>query len=134
MTQFDVEQALFGETGPDEFRLLARSPAFADKWLARAEDICRLFGSRPQGVRCPGCVFAVPFERNSIAVAQVADQTDIPERLCFRLLVISLDLYAHRIGDPFQVAERFPPPWQTRAELPGLIWPDVPPAARSVEQ
>src|SRR5262249_4847707 len=38
------------------------------------------------------------------------------------------------MGDPFEVAERFPPPWPARGELPALSWPDEAPAFRAVER
>lgn len=127
MTPFDVEQSLYRRTSAD-YQLLARSPGFADAWLPRAEEICQGFGEPPEGVRCPACVFAVPFWEDAVAVVQVTDQPG----LMVRLLVLRLDLYAHWIGDPFQVAERFPPSWSARGELPTLAWPNEPPAPRSV--
>src|SRR5262245_3902316 len=54
--------------------------------------------------------------------------------LGFRMLVLPRAGYIRLMGDPFAVADHFPPDWSTRGELPSLTWPEdrgVPP--RTVE-
>src|SRR5437868_14130423 len=110
MAEFDIEQGVILQSGSEAYELQARSPGFPDAWLPRAEELCRGFGRRPSGVRCPACVFAAPFDKRSVAVVQVADQAEPIDTLGFRLLVLSTDLYAW-IGDPFHIAERFALEW-----------------------
>ncbi len=135
-----IEQALYGTEGPSGYHFLARSPGFLDEWLPAAERLCTGFGERPADTAVAGCVFALPFAGNRVAVVQVADQgkdsAGRPGALAFRLLVLPLPLYQVAIGgDPFQVADSFPPPWQTRGELPTLEWPGpFQPPHRTVEQ
>src|SRR5262249_15630369 len=54
--------------------------------------------------------------------------------LAFYLLVLPRAEYAAWHGDPFAVAERFPPQWQARGELPALIYPSEVPPPRTVEK
>jgi hypothetical protein len=133
-----IEQALYGGQDAGGYRFLARSPGFRDEWLAEAEQLCTGFGERPPGVACPASVFAQPLGKQHVAVVQVADQgtddTGRPGALGFRLLVIGRAPYTNLIGDPFAVAERFPPPWQARGELPSLAWPTEPLPPRTVAQ
>jgi hypothetical protein len=121
-----IEQAIYGGQGQGGYRFLARSPGFREEWLGEAERLCTGFGERPAGVSCPGCVFARPFDRERVAVVQVADQgaddAGRPGALGFRLLVLPKRLYADVGGDPFFIAERLPPPWPARGELPTLEW------------
>jgi hypothetical protein len=133
-----MEHALYGCPAGGGYRFLAKSEGFVDEWLPLAEQVCMGFGERPAGATCPGCVFAQPFGRRHIAVVQAADQgTDDagrPGALAFYLLVMPWSEYAATWdGDPFALAERFPPPWQARGDLPALTDPcEAPP--RTVEQ
>jgi len=134
-----IEQALYGTEGPTGYHFLARSPGFGDDWLAEAERLCTGFGERPAEITVADCVFALPFAARRVAVVQVADlgkdNTGRPGALGFRLLVLPLPLYQAIGGDPFQIAEAFPPPWQARGELPVLEWPGpFAPPQRTVEQ
>jgi hypothetical protein len=121
-----IEQAIYGSQGGAGYRFLARSPGFREEWLGEAERLCTGFGERPAGVSCPGCVFARPFGRENLAVVQVADQgaddAGRPGALGFRLLVLPRRLYEAIGGDPFFIADRLPPPWPARGELPALEW------------
>ena len=125
-----IEQAIYSNAGGGGYRFQARSPGFLDEWLAEAERLCTGFGERPAGVACPSCVFARPFGPRHVAVVQVADQgrddAGRPGALGFRLLILPQRLYADLGGDPFLLAEQFPPPWQDRETLPTLT--DVRPA------
>jgi hypothetical protein len=132
-----IEQALYAGLQTDGYRFLARSPGFRDDWLVEAERLCAGFGEKPAGVACPGSVFARPFDRHHVAIVQASDQglddTGRPGALGFYLLIIRLSLYVELGGDPFFIAEQFPPSWQARGELPSLTWSAGPPPARTVE-
>lgn len=98
-------------------RVVARSDGFDD---AEAERIAVLFGPRPEQVACPLAHFACPFSRNQVAVVRVADQPD--GALGFRFLILTRDLYKH-LGNPFAIADRYPPDWAATGALPTLAWP-----------
>lgn len=121
-----IEQAIYGGQDTGGYRFLARSAGFRDDWLAEAERLCTGFGERPAGVACPGCVFAQPFARHHVAIVQAADQgaddSGRPGALAFYLLILPRSLYREQGGDPFFLAEQFPPPWSARGELPCLTW------------
>jgi hypothetical protein len=138
MSSIIVEQALYGAFDGGGYRFVARSPGFREEWLAEAERLCVGFGERPAGVACPAAVFAQPLGRRHVAVVQAADQgTDDagrPGALGFHLLVLGRNDYQAVGGDPFQLADRQPPPWQARGELPSLSWPAEPLPPRTVEQ
>jgi hypothetical protein len=139
MSAIAIEQAIYGNPERGGFRFLARSPGFVDDWLPLAEKMSSGFGDRPAGLACPGCVFAQPFGPRHIAVVQAADlgsdDADRPGALGFRFLVLSRRDYTDLTGDPFLLAERFPPNWSARGDLPALSWPhDSPPGRRTVAQ
>jgi hypothetical protein len=131
-----IQQALYGSLDAGGYRFLARSTGFTDDWLAEAERLCTGFGERPAGVACPACIFARPFLCGYVAVVQAADQgTDDagrPGALGFRILVVPAAVYRDLGGDPFLIADAFPPPWQARGELPELTWTADPPPPRTV--
>jgi hypothetical protein len=135
MSNIPVEQAIYANT-VGGYRFLARSPGFLDDWLPVAEQLCTGFGERPAGVACPSAVFAQPLGADHVVVVQVADRgtddTGRPGALGFRLLVLPRQAY-QAIGDPFVVAERFPPSWDAR-DLPTLSWPAVPLPLRTVAE
>jgi hypothetical protein len=132
-----IEQALYGSLDSGGYRFLAQSPGFGEEWLREAERICTGFGERPAGVSCPECVFALPFLSGKVAVVQVADQgrddAGRPGALGFRLLVLPVALYQDLSGDPFWIADQYPPPWSVRGDLPVLEWTAGPPASRIVQ-
>jgi hypothetical protein len=131
-----IEQALYGDQDKGGYRFLARSPGFRNDWLAEAERLCTGFGERPSGIACPGCVFARPFARHHVAIVQAADQgqddTGRPGALAFYLLILPRALYRDLGGDPFFIADQFPPLWQARGELPCLTWMVGAPPTRTV--
>ena len=98
-------------------RVLARSDGFDDP---EAERLAVLYGRPPTGVVCPQAHFARPFGRKHVAVVQVSDRGGAG--LALRFLVLHRDLYRH-LGDPFAVADRFPPDWAAVGPLPVLEWP-----------
>jgi hypothetical protein len=136
MPDIPIEQAIYGGHDPGGYRFLARSPGFLDEWLGEAERLCAGFGERPAGVTCAGAVFARPLGNKHVAVVQVADRgaddAGRPGALAFRLLVLSHEAYVILGGDPFALAERFPPSWEARGELPALSRPAEPPPRRTV--
>ena len=132
-----IEQAVYGSQDVGGYRFLARSPGFAEAWLPAAERLCTGFGERPSGVACPLAVFAQPLDAKHVAVIQIADQgrddAGRPGALAFRLLVLPRTLYADLEGDPFRIAEAFPPEWAARGEVPSLEWTAGPMPRRTVE-
>ncbi len=87
-----------------------------------AERLAVLYGRPSAGVACPLAHFARPFGVRHVAVVQVADRHD---GLALRFLVLAADLYRH-LGDPFAIADRFPPNWTATGPLPLLEWPPAP--------
>jgi hypothetical protein len=131
-----IEQAIYGSQAAGDYRLLARSPGFLEEWLPAAVRLCSGFGERLGGMACPECVFARPFGKRHVAVVQVADQgvnhAGRPAALAFRFLILARSDYQNLGGDPFLLADRFPPPWAARGDLPALPWPAELPPARTV--
>lgn len=112
-----IEQAV-GSRGHE---LAARSPGIDD---AVADQLARLiddFGPPPAGPT----LFVRPIGDRHTAVARTAAGQ------CYFLVFVTA-LY-RIIGDPFLIAQRFPPPWGARGELPTLEWPDEPLRRRTVE-
>jgi hypothetical protein len=131
-----IEQALYGSQDTGGYRFLARSPGFRDEWLTDAERFCTGFGERPSGVACSSSLFALPFGSRHVAIIRVADQghddTGRPGALGFYLLIVPRSLYVELGGDPFHIAEQFPPPWSARDDLPTLTWNGPAPPPRTV--
>jgi hypothetical protein len=132
-----IEQAIYGSHDTGGYRFLARSPGFREDWQSEAELLCTRFGERPAGIACPAAVFARPFAQDQVAIVQVADQgsddAGRPGALAFRLLILPASLYADLGGDPFHLAEQFPPSWQARQLLDSLDLPGTRAPARAVE-
>jgi hypothetical protein len=82
-------------------------------------------------------VFARPFGPGHVAVVQAADQgrddAGRPGALSFRLLILPRALYEDLGGDPFALADPFPPSWEARGELPALGWTAGVPPRRTVD-
>src|SRR5262245_57552367 len=133
MPEIPVEQALCSSDGTDACRLLARSPGFLDEWQPEAQRLCSGFGSRPAGVTCSSSVFAQPFGKKHVAVVHAADGNQ-PGTMLFHLLIVPRAEYESSIGDPFVLADRFPPAWQARGDLPPLAWPAEPLPRRTVAE
>ena len=136
MQTLTIEHALYGSQPGGGYRFLARSAGFLDAWLPQAERLCMGFGERPPGVACPACIFAQPFGKRHAAVIQVADQgaddAGRPGALAFYLVVLPRVVYEAWGGDPFTLAERFPPLWRARGELAPFIDAGELPAPRSI--
>src|SRR5262249_33905778 len=50
------------------------------------------------------------------------------------LRILTRQDYARLTGDPFLIADHFPPPWQQRGALSTLTWPEEPLPPRTVAQ
>ncbi len=111
-----IQQAL-AVTDTRGVRIVAQTDDFD---APEAERIAVLFGSPPEGVACPQSHFACPFGKKHVAVVTVEDRP--AGALGFRFLVLSRELYKH-LGDPFAVADRYPPDWNTTGVLADLAWP-----------
>ena len=111
-------------------KVLARTDDFD---VPEGERIAVLFGQRPAGVPCPLAHFATPFGKAHVAVVTVADRPGSGDPLAFRFLLLSRELYAF-LGDPFAVADRYPPNWSASGTLPVLEWPMETLPERTVEQ
>ena len=133
-----IEQAVYGSQDVGGYRFLARSAGFAEAWLPAVERLCTGFGERPVGVSCPMAVYAQPLGAKHVAVIQAADQgrddAGRPGALAFRVLVLPRALYADLGGDPFHIAEAFPPAWEARGEVPTLTWTFGPPPPLTIEE
>ena len=108
-------------TGPKGPCVVARSANFLPEWDAAAAQMCERFGYRPAGVRCPDALFAYPLLRSHVAVVQVAELGDT--ELSFRFLVLPRKVY-EALGDPFAIADRYPPNWSAHGDLESLEWSD----------
>jgi hypothetical protein len=122
-----IEQALL-VSDVRGVRVAAQSDGFD---AAEAERVAVLYGRPPAGVACPLAHFAQPFGARHVAVVQGADRPD--GSLGLRFLVLAADLYRH-LGDPFAVADRFPPDWFAAGSLPVLEWPPAPLPPRTVAE
>ena len=109
-------------------RVLAQTDDFD---APEAERVAVLFGARPEGVACPLAHFACPFGATHVAVVRVEDRPG--GRLGFRFLVLSRELYQH-LGDPFAIADRYPPDWNATGALADLAWPVEVLPERTLEQ
>jgi hypothetical protein len=130
MPEDTIEQGLLEPTSAG-WELKARSPGWRDDWQPEIERLCSGFGRPPVGEHLPLCVFAQPLGRDHVAVIQAAADGALPV-LRFHALVLPNPLYS-RIGDPFAIAEQFPPPWGARVVLPTLAWTEDLPD-RSIER
>ena len=133
-----VEQAVYHRQADAPPALVARSPGFADAWLAEVEGLLTDFGERPLGTACPSAVFAHPLGAEHVIVVQVADLASEPPArpppLGFRVLVLPRAAYRQYLGDPFAVADRFPPAWHPAGALDALSMPAEPLPPRTVAQ
>jgi hypothetical protein len=137
-TAIVIEQAIVGARNGSGLRVLAHSPDFANDWHSEAEKISSAFGERAEGTACPNAMFAHPFLKDRVAIVQVADQgvdaVGRPGSLAFRFLVLSRSAYVELSGDPFQIADSFPPYWEVKNPLPTLYLSQEAVRPRSVEQ
>src|SRR5437764_854199 len=117
MADIVFQETVYLRAAGEAPRLRSRSAGFVDAWLPEVETMLLGFGERPTGVACPGAVFARPLGKEHVAIVQVADQTD--GALGYHLIVLARTAYRGFLGDPFALAERLPPPWDSQgADLP----------------
>ena len=110
-----------------------RTIAYSDGFdVPEAERIAVLFGQRLPGVACPLAHFACPLGSTHVAVVTVADRPGSGDPLAFRFLFLGRELYQH-LGDPFAIADHFPPDWSANGLLSMLDWPPRPLPKRTVE-
>ncbi|MGE3803244.1 MAG: hypothetical protein AB7K24_01080 [Gemmataceae bacterium] len=138
MDDIPLHQALYGGHAAGGYRFLGQSLDFKEEWLPVAEQLCTGFGERPAGILCPSALFAQPFDKQHVAVVQVADQgqddAGRPGALAFRLLIVRRDDYVNWIGDPFELSDRFPPDWNARGQLDTLYWARAAVPNRTVQE
>ena len=115
-----IAQALLNTrpTGPS---VVARSGNFLPEWDVVTTHMCERFGHRSPGVHCQDALFAYPLLGSHVAVVQVTEQGDT--ELSFRVLVLHRKVY-DALGDPFVIADRYPPNWAARGDLASLEWPE----------
>lgn len=117
---------LLDRSGP---AVVAKSDSVPFAWENSANTATVRYGSRPAGLKVPEAIFAVPLGKGHVAIANV---TEVNDSLGFRFLFLNRKLY-DALGDPFQIADKFPPEWAARGALPLLEWPEEPLPPRRVE-
>ncbi len=143
MSVIPFEEAVFLRADGHVPELQASSPGFSAEWLVEAERLVTCFGDRPAAVRlppatlapssgsdrwsvtagvtCPQAVFALPLGDKHAAVVHVADQTGDQagggSALGFHFLVLPRSDYRRYFGDPFELARRLPPAWDSAGAL-----------------
>jgi hypothetical protein len=113
-----IAQAVLGDGD-----LFLHSADFDPDWRGEAERVVEGFGL-PPNVSAPDCLFAVPFLRRRVAVVSASGRR-------FRFLVLPRALY-DVIPDPFAIAGRFPPRWESSGPLESFEWPEEPLPRRTV--
>lgn len=135
MPPITLEQALYVRPDHQQPRLVGRSPGFADAWLDDAEQLVLGFGARRNGLPCPLSVFARPLTKNHIAIVRVKDENaDFPTAMRFHFLIVEQRSYEAWIRDPFILAEKIAPTWDTVDGMPGATIPEEAFRPRTVEQ
>jgi len=113
---------ILDRTGP---AVVAKSDGVPFTWENSANTAAVRFGI--PGITEPA-VFAVPLGKSHVSIATVSANHDT---LAFRFLLLNRKLY-EALGDPFQIADAFPPEWSARGALPLLEWLEKPLPARNV--
>jgi hypothetical protein len=89
--------------------------------FAVEEELLRMavkFGERPAGLTFGEALFAKPVNAKWVAVVRVQDRPD--GTLAFHTLLVPTELYTF-VGDPFFLADQFPPTYDARGSLPELV-------------
>jgi hypothetical protein len=110
-------------------RVVAKSPELPFALEEAAKLLAVRFGTPPTDTALSAGVFALPLGKAHVAVVQVAGLA--ARTLGFRFLILGKPLY-NALGDPFAIADRFPPDWTARGELPVVEWPAEPLPPRTV--
>lgn len=141
MQLISFEQAIYHRPDRIEPRLVAISQGFKVAWQSEVVALIHGFGDRPSGVECPLAVFAKPLGKDHVAIVRVKDET--PEVLAsglklrglmFHFLVVDRALYEAWICDPFILAEKIPPVWNSAELLPTITLPTDAFHARTLAQ
>jgi hypothetical protein len=137
METFSFPQALLARHGTQDIRWLGESAELLEDWRPILEDLCRRFGERPAGVRCPAAVFAQPLGKTHVIIGQAADLggdgDQPPHALGFHFLLVPEAVYRWQGGDPFALAAAAKLNWHQRGALPPLVL-ELHPLRRTVEQ
>lgn len=132
-----LHQAIAARHGADEIRWRSTSPEFPDAWKERLAELMRLFGPRPDGLRCPEAMFVLPFDGGNVVIGRVADLDAVdgqtPHVLGFHFFIVTENDYADGGADPFAILHAVPPAWENRQPLPSSCTPPAP-QRRTVEQ
>jgi len=135
MDSIGCPQVLLARSDRGEVRWLAESPGLAEEVRPALEDLCKRFGERPVGARCPRAVFARPLGRKQVVIAIAADlgidSSGAPTSMGFHFVLLPLRVYEAHGGDPFYLAQNVPPVWDRRGALPLVELPG--PKRRTVE-
>ncbi len=122
MDEFEIEQGIWrcGTEVPGRWQ--AYSAGLNETLRTGAAEIFERFGERPHGLPCPHAVFAYPLTARFVLVVTVADVPgpSAEQPLAFRALFVKADDYRNFFGDPFHLAELFPPTWEAIGDLPTL--------------
>jgi hypothetical protein len=128
MIELFIEQAIYRADPRGTYHCQCRSPGFSGQADFHAIRLCSGFSARDGADMAADGVFAQPLSRDWVMVAQVSNQPDEESPwpgLHFRFLMVARKAYRLWIGDPFVLADHFPPPWHI-ADLPRLSYcPDL---------
>jgi hypothetical protein len=128
MIEIYLEQAIYRADPHGIYRCQCRSPGFSDQADFHAIRLCSGFSGKGRVEMASDSVFAQPVNRDWVMVVQVSGPSDAESRaagLRFRFLLVPRKAYRTWLGDPFALADHFPPPWDA-ADLPRLVYrPEV---------
>jgi len=117
---------LLDRSGPT---VVAKSDGVPFTWENAANTAVVRYGFRHDGKKIPSASFAIPLGKAHVSIVRVADVSGSPG---FHFLLLNRKLY-DALGDPFQIADKFPPDWNARGALPLLEWPEEHLPTRRVE-
>jgi hypothetical protein len=128
MIEIFIEQAIYYADPHGTYRCQSRSPGFTEQADFDAIRLCSGVSGTGRVETASDSVFAQPLNRDWVMVAQVRGGPDAEARspgLHIRFLMVPRKAYRLWLGDPFVLADHFPPPWDAR-ELPRLSYrPDL---------
>jgi hypothetical protein len=128
MIDISIEQAIYRADQHGTYRCQCRSPGFSDQADFHAVRLCSGFLGKHNAEMAGDSVFAQPLNRDWVMVAQFHDRRNAQSPapgLYFRFLMVPRKAYRLWLGDPFTLADHFPPTWHA-TELPRLSYrPDL---------
>jgi hypothetical protein len=122
MIEISIEQAIYRADGQGTYRCQCRSPGFSEQADFHAIRLCSGFSGPGREDLASDSVFAQPLNRDWVMVSQVRGQSDVEAPspgLHFRFLMVPRKAYRLWLGDPFALADHFPPLWEA-LDLPRL--------------